>query len=81
MNDSLTKVKFTNLEKILFPQLGITKAQLIEYYIRIAPRMLRFLANRPIVLTRYPNGIDVGGFYEKDAPEGTPSWVATGCTR
>jgi len=77
MNDSLTKVKFTNLEKILFPQLGITKAQLIEYYIRIAPRMLRFLANRPIVLTRYPNGIDGGSFYEKAAPEGTPSWVAT----
>ena len=77
MNDSLTKVKFTNLEKILFSQLRITKAQLIEYYIRIAPRMLMFLANRPIVLTRYPNGIDMGGFYEKDAPEGTPSWVAT----
>jgi len=77
MNYNLTKVKFTNLEKILFPQLGITKAQLIEYYIRIAPRMLRILANRPIVLTRYPNGIDKGSFYEKDAPEGTPSWVAT----
>ena len=77
MNDSLTKVKFTNLEKILFSQLRITKAQLIEYYIRIAPRMLMFLANRPIVLTRYPNGIDMGGFYEKDAPEGTPSWVPT----
>jgi len=77
MNDGLTKVKFTNLEKILFPQLRITKAQLIEYYIRIAPRMLRFLANRPIVLTRYPNGIDGGSFYEKAAPEGTPSWVAT----
>lgn len=77
MNNSLTKVKFTNLKKILFPQLGITKAQLVEYYIKIAPRMLRFLTNRPIVLTRYPNGIDKESFYEKDTPEGTPSWVTT----
>jgi bifunctional non-homologous end joining protein LigD len=49
----------------------------IEYYIKIAPKMLDILARRPLVLTRFPNGIDKEGFYEKDAPTGTPSWVKT----
>jgi bifunctional non-homologous end joining protein LigD len=77
MSAKLTKVEFTNLDKILFPKLRITKAQVIEYYIKIAPRMLKFLFNRSLVLTRYPNGIDEKSFYEKDAPEGTPPWVKT----
>jgi bifunctional non-homologous end joining protein LigD len=77
MGERLTKVEFTNLDKILFPKPKITKAQVIEYYIKVAPKMLGFLADRPIVLIRYPNGIDKEGFYEKDAPEGTPSWVKT----
>lgn len=77
MSAKLTKVEFTNLDKILFPKLRITKAQVIEYYIKIAPRMLKFLFNRTLVLTRYPNGIDEKSFYEKDAPEGTPPWVKT----
>jgi bifunctional non-homologous end joining protein LigD len=77
MNEKLTKVEFTNLDKILFPKLQITKAQVIEYYIRTAPKMLDILANRPLVLTRFPNGIDEKGFYEKDAPQGTPPWVKT----
>ena len=77
MKEKLTKVEFTNLDKILFPKLEITKAQIIEYYIKIAPKMLSFLADRPLVLTRFPDGVDEEGFYEKDAPEGTPSWVKT----
>jgi bifunctional non-homologous end joining protein LigD len=77
LNEKLTKVDFTNLDKILFPKLGITKAQVVEYYIRAAPKMLELLADRPIVLTRFPNGIDEKGFYEKDAPQGTPPWVKT----
>jgi bifunctional non-homologous end joining protein LigD len=77
MGERLTKVEFTNLDKILFPRLRITKAQVIEYYIKIAPKMLSFLADRPIVLTRFPNGIEKEGFYEKNAPEGTPPWVKT----
>ncbi len=77
MDEKLTKVNFTNLGKILFPKLGVTKAQLIEYYIKIAPKMLSFLAQRPLALTRFPNGVDKEGFYEKDAPEGTPPWVKT----
>ncbi len=77
MKEELTKVKFTNLDKTLFPKLGITKAQVIEYYIKVAPKMLDFLANRPLVVTRFPDGIDKEGFYGKDAPQGTPSWVKT----
>jgi bifunctional non-homologous end joining protein LigD len=77
MNEKLTKVEFTNLDKILFPKLQVTKAQVIEYYIKTAPKMLDILSNRPLVLTRFPNGVDKEGFYEKDAPQGTPSWVRT----
>jgi bifunctional non-homologous end joining protein LigD len=77
MFKDLTKVEFTNLEKILYPELRITKGQVIEYYIRMAPKMLELLVNRPLVMTRFPDGIDKEGFYEKDAPVGTPSWVET----
>jgi DNA primase len=73
MSERLTKVEFTNLDKVLYPELRITKAQVIEYCIKIAPKMLNPLADRPIVLTRFPNGIDKEGFYEKDAPLGTPA--------
>lgn len=77
MPEKLTRVELSNLEKILYPQLKITKGRVIEYYIRMAPRMLELLAKRPLVLTRYPDGIDKEGFYEKDAPKGAPSWVKT----
>jgi bifunctional non-homologous end joining protein LigD len=77
MKEKLTRVEFTNLDKTIFPKLKIKKAQIVEYYIKIAPKMLGFLADRPLVLTRFPNSIDQEGFYEKDAPQGTPSWVKT----
>ncbi len=75
--EKLTKVDFTNLDKILFPALKVTKAQFIEYYIKVAPKMLPLLRDRTMVLTRYPEGIDKEGFYAKDAPGGIPSWVKT----
>ena len=75
--EQLTKAKFTNLDKIIYPDLGINKSKIIEYYIKIAPYMLKFLENRPLVTTRYPDGINQKGFYEKDAPKGIPSWVET----
>jgi bifunctional non-homologous end joining protein LigD len=75
----LTKVKLTNLDKILFPKNKVTKAQVIEYYVKMAPKMLPIIADRPLVLTRYPDGIegDKFSFFEKNAPEGTPEWVKT----
>jgi bifunctional non-homologous end joining protein LigD len=75
--DDLTKVSFTNLEKIIYPALDLKKSRVIEYYIRIAPLMLGLLQNRTIVMNRYPDGVDKDGFYEKDAPAGIPSWVET----
>jgi len=75
--DKLTKVEFTNLDKILYPDVKLTKEKVIEHYIRMAPRMLEILKNRPTVLTRFPDGINKEGFYEKDMPLGTPSWVKT----
>ena len=77
MIDELTRVSFTNLEKVLYPELRLKKSDVIKYYISIAPRMLKFLKNRAIVMNRYPDGIDKEGFYEKDAPPGIPPWVET----
>lgn len=72
----LTKVRFTNLDKILYPLPGVTKKEVIAYYIRIAPRMLPFLSGRPLTMHRFPNGSGGEEFYEKDAPRGTPDYVA-----
>ena len=77
LSERLTKVKLTNLDKVLFPGPSIKKRQVIEYYIRIAPKILSILNNRPIVLTRFPNGINEQSFYEKDAPLGSPDWIQT----
>jgi bifunctional non-homologous end joining protein LigD len=75
--EKLTKVSFSNLDKVLFPKVKVTKAQFIEYIIKMAPRMLPFLKDRPLVLTRYPEGVGKEGFYAKNAPEGMPDWVKT----
>ena len=73
----LTKVDLKNLDKIFYPKNKVTKGQVIEYYIRIAPKLLPVIADRPLVLTRYPDGIEgeTQSFFEKNAPGGTPSWV------
>ncbi len=73
--EKLTKVQFTNLEKVLYPLVGVRKLDVVKYYIRVAPRMLPFLEERELVITRYPDGVDAEGFYGKDAPQGTPDWV------
>jgi bifunctional non-homologous end joining protein LigD len=77
LGERLTKVNFSNLGKILFPKLGITKGQVVEYYVKVAPFVLPLLFDRAVVLTRYPDGVSNKGFYEKDAPQGTPDWVKT----
>jgi bifunctional non-homologous end joining protein LigD len=52
------KVAVSNLEKVLYPKVGFTKEQVIEYHIRIAPVLLPHLKNRPVTLKRYPDGVD-----------------------
>lgn len=75
--EKLTRARFTNLHKVLYPELGVKKYQIIEYYIKIAPLILDFLEGRIVTLNRFPEGVDSEGFYMKDAPRGTPSWVET----
>ena len=70
-------VAFSNLKKIYWPGDGYTKGDLIEYYRAISPWMLPYLANRPLVMTRFPDGIDGKQFYQKDAPEFAPEWIQT----
>jgi bifunctional non-homologous end joining protein LigD len=62
---------------VLFPADGITKGDLVAYHREIAPFMLPFLADRPLVLTRYPDGIEGKSFFQKDAPEWRPAWMRT----
>jgi bifunctional non-homologous end joining protein LigD len=67
----------SNLDKVLYPDTGFTKAEVIDYYARIAPVMLPHLRDRPLTVTRYPDGAGGEGFYEKNAPAHTPDWVHT----
>jgi len=71
------EVPFTNLDKVLYPDAGFTKGDVIEYYRAVAEWMLPYLRDRPLVLTRYPDGIDGKSFYQKNAPEWAPGWVRT----
>ena len=71
------RLKVTNPRKVFWPAEGYTKADLIEYYERIAPFMLPYLRDRPLVLTRFPDGIAGKSFFQKDAPEFAPPWVRT----
>ena len=71
----LTRVHLTNLSRVMYPGLHITKQEVITYYIRMAPRILPFLHNRPLTMHRYPAGVGGESFYEKDAPQGTPDYV------
>ena len=67
----------TNLDKVLFPSVGFTKAEVIDYYLRIAPVMLPHIRDRAMTRLRFPDGVgpDRSPFYEKNAPTGTPEWV------
>jgi bifunctional non-homologous end joining protein LigD len=67
----------TNLDKVLYPEVGFTKGQVLDYYTRIAPVLLPHLAGRPLTLKRYPNGVEGHAFFEKNAPASTPDWVRT----
>lgn len=71
------KVSLSNLEKILYPACGFTKAQVLDYFRRIAPHILPHLKDRPLTLKRYPAGVAGDFFYEKRCPSHRPSWVDT----
>jgi bifunctional non-homologous end joining protein LigD len=70
-----SRVRLTNLGKVFWPAEGYTKGDLIGYYDAIAPWLVPYLRDRPIVLTRYPDGIAGKSFFQKDAPDFAPAWV------
>ncbi|MBI3630115.1 MAG: DNA ligase D [Candidatus Rokubacteria bacterium] len=71
------KVRLTNLGKVFWPDEGYTKGDLVAYYDTIAPLILPYLRDRPLVLTRHPDGIAGKSFYQKDAPPFAPDWLRT----
>src|SRR5246500_5799207 len=71
------KLPVSNLDKVLYPKVGFTKGQVINYYIRIAPVLLPHLKDRPLTMKRYPDGVEGEFFYEKNCPSHRPKWVQT----
>jgi bifunctional non-homologous end joining protein LigD len=73
----LTRVHLSHLDKVLYPAAGLTKLDVLTYYVRVAPLLLPFLLDRPVTMHRFPDGVETGGFFAKDAPAGTPAFVQT----
>jgi bifunctional non-homologous end joining protein LigD len=71
------ELKFSNLDKVFFPVEGITKGDLLEYYRDVAPVLVPHLRDRPFTMVRWPDGIEAGRFFQKDAPKHTPEWIPT----
>ena len=71
------RLSLSNLDKVLYPEAGFTKGQVIDYYTRVAPAVLPHLRGRPLTLKRYPDGVEGEYFYEKQCPRHRPDWVAT----
>ena len=68
-------IKLTNLEKVLFPEDGYTKADLIRYYTDVSPYLIPVIRDRPLTLKPFPDGISGTSFYQKDKPSFTPKWI------
>jgi bifunctional non-homologous end joining protein LigD len=70
-------ISLSNLDKVLYPAVGFTKAEVIDYYTRIAPVLLPHLRDRAATRVRFPDGVAGPSFFEKNAPNHTPDWVRT----
>jgi bifunctional non-homologous end joining protein LigD len=68
-------MELSNLGKVLYPAVGFTKGEVIDYYTRIAPYLLPHLKGRALTRIRFPNGVEQASFFEKNAPAGVPDWV------
>lgn len=71
------RLTVTNLDKVLYPRAGFTKAHVIDYYVRIAPTLLVHCSGRPLTLRRYPDGVEAASFFEKRCPDHRPAWLPT----
>jgi bifunctional non-homologous end joining protein LigD len=75
------EVKLSNLDKVLYPETGMTKREVIDYYERVAPVLLAHLRDRPLTVKRYPDGVEGKAFFEKRSPRHRPDWVRTFAVR
>jgi len=73
--DGAETIAVTSLDKVFFPETGHTKGDLLLYYVRLADRILPWMADRPLVLKRFPNGVEGESFYQQAAPDSPPSGV------
>ncbi len=73
----MTEVRLTSADRVLFPEDGVTKGDLFEYYREVAPVLVPHLKNRPFTMKRWGGGIHVGPFFQKQAPKGIPDWIPT----
>ena len=71
----------SNLGKVFWPDEGLTKGDLIEYFRSVAPALLPHLRDRPLTVIRFPDGINGMSFYQKHTPDYAPGWVRTGCRK
>ncbi len=77
VDGTIRRLTLSNLEKVLYPAVGFTKAAVVDYYARIAPVMLPHLARRAVTMVRWPNGVEGQSFFEKRCPPHAPDWVTT----
>jgi bifunctional non-homologous end joining protein LigD len=71
------EVAFTHLDRVYFPAVGYTKAEVLDYYLQIAPYLLPHVKDRPLTLERYPEGVQNGSFFQKNASSYFPPWLRT----
>jgi bifunctional non-homologous end joining protein LigD len=71
------RILLNDLDRMLWPEAGVSKGELVDYYLELADRVLPFLANRPLSLLRCPEGVEGESVYQKTAPPGLPSWIPT----
>jgi len=71
------QVAITNPDKVFYPSTGFTKAEMVDYYVRIAPALLPHMRDRPVSMKRYPHGVVASYFFQKEAPPEKPAWIKT----
>ncbi|MFC5285435.1 non-homologous end-joining DNA ligase [Actinokineospora guangxiensis] len=71
------RMRLSNLDKVLYPEAGFTKGEVINYYSRVAPVLLPHLADRPVTFRRFPDGVAKAGFFDKNASRHAPDWIRT----
>ncbi len=70
-------LKLTNLDKVLYPETGFTKGEVVDYYVSVCQPLLTHVRDRPLTRKRWPDGVGATPFFEKNKPRGTPEWVRT----